>query len=301
MRCTSARSPIRARGPGPGRFAHLAETGVTVLEVMPVAEFPGRFGWGYDGVQWFAPAYIYGSPDDFRSFVDRAHSLGIGVILDVVYNHLGPDGNYLPQVRLALFFREVPLTGARPSTSTATTRAGPRVLRRQRRLLDRGIPFGRAAAGCHAGHSRPLRRIIFWRHRTEVRRARRHAPPILIAENEPPASAAGEARARARRIWVGRPMERRFPSQRDGRADGPQEAYYTDYLGTPQEFISAMKYGYLYQGQRYKWQKKRRGTPGLDMNPAAFVTFIQNHDQIANSAYGKRCQCSDRRRASCGP
>ena len=74
---------------------HLAETGVTVLEVMPVAEFPGRFGWGYDGVQWFAPAHIYGSPDDFRRFVDRAHSLGLGVILDVVYNHLGPDGNYV--------------------------------------------------------------------------------------------------------------------------------------------------------------------------------------------------------------
>lgn len=74
---------------------HLAETGVTVLEVMPVAEFPGRFGWGYDGVQWFAPTRIYGSPDDFRRFVDRAHSLGVAVILDVVYNHLGPDGNYL--------------------------------------------------------------------------------------------------------------------------------------------------------------------------------------------------------------
>ena len=70
---------------------------------------------------------------------------------------------------------------------------------------------------------------------------------------------------------------------------GRNEAYYTDYLGTPQEFISCMKYGYLYQGQRYKWQKKRRGTPGLDINPAAFITFIQNHDQIANSAYGTRC------------
>ncbi len=70
---------------------------------------------------------------------------------------------------------------------------------------------------------------------------------------------------------------------------GHNEAYYTDYLGTPQEFISALKYGYLYQGQRYKWQKKRRGVPGLDLHPAALVIFIQNHDQIANSAYGARC------------
>jgi maltooligosyltrehalose trehalohydrolase len=70
---------------------------------------------------------------------------------------------------------------------------------------------------------------------------------------------------------------------------GHNEAYYTDYLGTPQEFISAVKYGYLYQGQRYKWQKKRRGTAALDLDPASMITFIQNHDQIANSAYGARC------------
>ena len=73
---------------------------------------------------------------------------------------------------------------------------------------------------------------------------------------------------------------------------GRNEAYYTDYLGTPQEFISAFKYGYLYQGQYYKWQQKRRGTPALDLPPAAFVTFLQNHDQIANSGLGLRCHAS---------
>ncbi|HET8622365.1 MAG TPA: alpha-amylase family glycosyl hydrolase, partial [Gemmatimonadales bacterium] len=73
----------------------LADVGVTLLEVMPAADFPGRFGWGYDGVNLFAPTRLYGRPDDFRAFVDRAHAVGLGVILDVVYNHLGPDGNYL--------------------------------------------------------------------------------------------------------------------------------------------------------------------------------------------------------------
>src|SRR5207245_2199043 len=68
--------------------------GITAVEVMPVAEFPGKFGWGYDGVDLFAPYHHYGSPDDFRRFVDRAHALGLGVMLDVVYNHLGPDGAY---------------------------------------------------------------------------------------------------------------------------------------------------------------------------------------------------------------
>src|SRR5206468_1439000 len=73
----------------------LKDLGVTVVEVMPVADFAGRFGWGYDGVDLFAPTRLYGRPDDFRAFVDRAHALGLGVILDVVYNHLGPDGNYM--------------------------------------------------------------------------------------------------------------------------------------------------------------------------------------------------------------
>jgi maltooligosyltrehalose trehalohydrolase len=79
------------------RLGHLAELGITLVEMMPVNDFAGRWGWGYDGVNLFAPARIYGAPDDLRRFVDRAHALGMGVILDVVYNHLGPDGNYLSQ------------------------------------------------------------------------------------------------------------------------------------------------------------------------------------------------------------
>src|SRR6185369_15663527 len=75
----------------------LRELGVTVVEVMPVADFAGRFGWGYDGVDLYAPTRLYGTPDDMRAFVDEAHRVGLGVILDVVYNHLGPSGNYLPQ------------------------------------------------------------------------------------------------------------------------------------------------------------------------------------------------------------
>src|SRR5260370_32796187 len=77
------------------QLAELARIGVTVVEMMPIADFPGNFGWGYDGVDLFAPFHLYGAPDDLRAFVDHAHSLGVAVILDVVYNHFGPDGNYL--------------------------------------------------------------------------------------------------------------------------------------------------------------------------------------------------------------
>jgi maltooligosyltrehalose trehalohydrolase len=124
-----------------------------------------------------------------------------------------------------------------------------------------------------------------------ARGARERAAPrdvILVAENEPqevklvkPAAQGGYG---LDGLW-----NDDFHHSATVALTGRNEAYYTDYRGTPQEFISSLKYGYLYQGQRYKWQKKHRGTPGLDMNPAAFVTFIQNHDQVANSAYGKRC------------
>src|SRR5690606_34267435 len=77
------------------RLPHVRDVGVTTIELMPVAEFPGAFNWGYDGVGWFAPSRTYGRPDDLRRFVDAAHALGLGVILDVVYNHFGPDGCYL--------------------------------------------------------------------------------------------------------------------------------------------------------------------------------------------------------------
>src|SRR5262249_30957418 len=78
-----------------GELRELAAAGITVLEIMPVADFPGRFGWGYDGVGQFAPVWLYGEPDDFRAFVNDAHNAGLAVILDIVYNHFGPDGNYL--------------------------------------------------------------------------------------------------------------------------------------------------------------------------------------------------------------
>ena len=100
----------------------LATLGITVIEMMPVNEFAGRFGWGYDGVNLYAPTRLYGEPDDLRRFVDRAHALGVGVILDVVYNHLGPDGNYLKDFADEYFTDKYKNDWARPSTSRAPRR-----------------------------------------------------------------------------------------------------------------------------------------------------------------------------------
>jgi maltooligosyltrehalose trehalohydrolase len=266
---------------------HLAETGITVLEIMPVSEFPGRFGWGYDGVQWFAPTRLYGRPDDFRRFVDRAHALGIGVILDVVYNHLGPDGNYLAKYAPQYFCEKKTDWGA--AINFDGDDSGPVrefCIANACYWIDEFHLDGLRLDATQDIHDSSEDHIL----RAMARDVRKRAAPrevIFIGENEP------------QEVKLVKPPEQGgygldalwnddFHHTAMVALTGRNEAYYTDYTGTPQEFISSVKYGYLYQGQRYKWQKQRRGSPGLNIPPAAFVTFLQNHDQIANSAYGKR-------------
>ena len=134
---------------------YLADLGVTALELMPVAEFPGTFGWSYDGVDLFAPFHGYGTPDDFRRFVDRAHGLGLAVLLDVVYNHLGPDGNYLKSFSDDYFSkRHKTEWGEALNFDGENAGAGARVRPRQRRLLGRRVPCRRPACRCDAEHLR---------------------------------------------------------------------------------------------------------------------------------------------------
>ena len=266
----------------------LAALGITVLEVMPVAEFPGRFGWGYDGVDFFAPTRLYGEPDDFRRFVDRAHALGLGVILDVVYNHVGPDGNYLKQFSEA-YFTDRYTTDWGEALNFDGENAGPV---REFFIANAGYWI----AEFHLDGLRLDATQNIYDQSTEhilaamTRRVREMAggrSTIIVAENEP------------QHVKLVRPHEQGgygidalwnddFHHSAMVALTGQNEAYYTDYLGKPQEFISAIKWGYLYQGQLYTWQKQRRGTPGLGL-PATFVIFLQNHDQVANSAHGQRC------------
>lgn len=270
------------------RLPHLAELGVTLLEVMPVADFPGRFGWGYDGVNLFAPTRLYGAPDDFRRFVNRAHALGLGVILDVVYNHIGPDGNCLREFA-PHYFSERYKTEWGAAVNFDDEFAGP----------VRELFIANAGYWIDEFHLDGLRldatQMIFdssKRHliadlAARVRAAARGRGTYIVGENEP--QDAGMIRAPERgghgldALW-----NDDFHHSAIVAMTGRNEAYYTDYHGTPQEFISASKWGFLYQGQRYKWQKARRGTPSLDFEPPNFVNFLQNHDQIANSLVGRR-------------
>src|SRR5580658_88438 len=280
------------QGTWAGALEHLprlAELGITVVEVMPIAEFPGRFGWGYDGVQLFAPSRLYGQPDDFRRFVNEAHALGIGVILDVVYNHFGPDGNYLAKFYPS-FFSAAHTTDWGEGVNFDGEGSEPVrefYLSNVRYWIEEFHLDGFRLDATQDIHDESKDHIL----RAIAREARLRAAPrevIVIAENEP------------QETKLVRPLEQGgysldalwnddFHHSAMVALTGHNEAYYTDYRGHPQEFISAVKYGFLYQGQHYKWQKKRRGTASLDLPPAASITMLQNHDQIANSAFGLRC------------
>jgi maltooligosyltrehalose trehalohydrolase len=266
----------------------LARFGITCLEVMPVAEFPGAFGWGYDGVDLFAPTHLYGAPDAFRRFVDRAHEVGLGVILDVVYNHLGPDGNYLKQFA-DQYFTDRYTNDWGEAINFEGPESGPVreffLANAQHWIAEYHLDGLRLDATQDVKDASP-EHILAAIART-VRQAGGGRATYLVAENEP------------QHVRLVKPPERGgygldalwnddFHHTAIVALTGRKEAYYNDYCGTPQELISAVKYGYLYQGQRYSWQEQRRGTSGLHLPRTAFVHFIQNHDQVANSARGER-------------
>jgi maltooligosyltrehalose trehalohydrolase len=271
------------------QLPELADLGITVLEVMPVADFPGRFGWGYDGVNFFAPTRLYGVPDDFRRFVDRAHALGLGVILDVVYNHFGPDGNYLGAFADEYASKRYK-TDWGPSPNFDGDNAGP-----VREFVLANVAYwigefhldGLRLDATQNVYDSSQDHILAAITRT-ARQAAGKRNVIVVAENEPQETKLVRPQAEG-----GFGMDALWNDDFHHSAmvllTGRKEAYYSDYLGSPQEFISAVKYGYLYQGQWYHWQKQGRGMPSFGIKPAAFVAFTQNHDQVANTFLGRRC------------
>jgi maltooligosyltrehalose trehalohydrolase len=270
------------------RLPTLRDLGVTALEVMPVADFSGRFGWGYDGVDFFAPTRLYGTPDEFRGFVDEAHRHGMGVILDVVYNHAGPDGNFLKEFSPDYFTDRYD-----NEWGEAINFDGPESPAVREFFVTNAIYW------IDEFHLDGLRldatqqifdsseRHILAEMAEAVRSAAGDRSVLLIAENESqdPQLVRSEERGGCGldMLW-----NDDFHHTVRVALTGRSEAYYTDYKGTAQELVSAAKWGYLFQGQRYVWQGKRRGSPALDIEPNRFVNFIQNHDQIANSLRGQR-------------
>jgi maltooligosyltrehalose trehalohydrolase len=270
------------------QLAELARIGITVIEMMPIADFPGKFGWGYDGVDLFAPTHLYGTPDDLRAFVNRAHSLGMSVILDVVYNHFGPDGNYLGVYSNSYLTRETENDWG-DSINFDGPDSGPVrefFITNGRYWIEEFHFDGFRFDATHAVRDRSEEYII-----GAIGRAAREAAGsrsiILIAEDD-----LQKARMARSRGEGGDDLDGMWNDDFHHTAvvalTGRKEAYYSDYAGTPQEFVSAAKYGFLYQGQALSWRKALRGSATFGIAPETFVCFIENHDQIANTGPGQR-------------
>jgi maltooligosyltrehalose trehalohydrolase len=255
---------------------------------MPVAEFTGQFGWGYDGVDLFAPTRLYGRPDDFRTFVDRAHAVGLGVILDVVYNHFGPTGNWAPLFAKAYNSQKhktdwgeamnFDAEGSGPVREFIISNAGYWI---DEFHLD-GLRIDAVQAIVDDSPEHVLAAIT-----RQVRLSARGRKTLVVAENDLQDAklvrSPTEGGYGLDAVW-----NDDFHHAARVALTGHNEFYYGNYKGLPQEMISAIKWGYLYQGQWNVRQEHRRGTPAWDIPAARFIIFLQNHDQVANSARGLR-------------
>jgi maltooligosyltrehalose trehalohydrolase len=264
----------------------LRRIGITTLEVMPIAEFSGDFGWGYDGVHMFAPTRLYGTPDDVRHFIDCAHAAGLAVVLDVVYNHFGPVGNFIAQ------FSDTFL-GQAGEWGDSINFDGPGSSGVREFVVENAAYWiaefhfdGLRLDATHAMHDRSQEHIV-----SELARGARGAagsrPILIVAESESQETRllrdGGCFKDGVDAIWNEDWHHAAFVA-----LTGHRQAYFTDYQGTANEFASMARHGFLYQGQWYTWQKHGRGGFALGLPGASFVTFLENHDQVANTGPGHR-------------
>ncbi len=273
------------------RLDYLVRLGVTAIEIMPVADFPGKRNWGYDGVLPFAPDAAYGLPEDLKSLVAAAHARGLMVLLDVVYNHFGPEGNYL-HVYAPQFFNAAHATPWGAAINFDGEHA--RVVRdffihNALYWLDEFNFDGLRLDAVHAiaDDSRPD--IV-----DEIATAVRNGPGLyrpvhLVLEND---------RNEARRLVQDRGKPRYATAQWNDDshhalhvlATGERDGYYRDYAQQPLRWLGrTLAQGFGYQGEASIHRNGQlRGEPSADLPPTAFVNFMQNHDQIGNRALGER-------------
>lgn len=282
-------TPEGTFGTAVGQLPRIRELGVTAVEVMPVASFAGRWNWGYDGVALYAPAAVYGGPDGLRRFVDAAHRAGLAVLLDVVYNHFGPSGNYT-----GLYSDQY--LSARHHTPWGEALnlddAGSDEVRRffRENLLHWVHEYHMDGFRLDATHA--LRDDSPTHILAELTGALEEFPrteqrPYMIAEtheNDPvylrPVADGGYG---FDGVWADdfhHVVRKNLAHERDG--------YFANYAGTAAELARAVEQGWIYEGQRDATLGEPRGKPARDIPWPGFVYTIQNHDQIGNRAFGDR-------------
>jgi maltooligosyltrehalose trehalohydrolase len=270
------------------KLDHLAEAGITAFELMPLSDFPGRWNWGYDGVQPFAPDSTYGRPEDLKALIDGAHQRGLMVFLDVVYNHFGPEGNYL--------YRTAPEFFTKAQTPWGVA-----------------INYGNSNVRAYA-----IENVLHWLQHYRFDGLRLDAVHAIVTPGEPDilteiSKAAGAyARENGRLIHLllendenrasildphEEPMAGHFRAQWNDDyhhawhvfLTREETGYYRDYREAAAHLVRALKDGFAYQGEPSAHRKgERRGEPSGQLPPTAFVNFLQNHDQIGNRPRGNR-------------
>ncbi|WP_349644407.1 malto-oligosyltrehalose trehalohydrolase [Rhizobium mayense] len=270
------------------KLDHLAQLGITAIQLMPLSDFPGRYGWGYDGVLPYAPDSSYGRPEDLKALVDAAHRRGICVFLDVVYNHFGPEGNYLPLY--------APIFSDKHKTPWGS-----------------GINYD--GVGCRIIRDFIIQNAIYWL--TEFRMDGLRLDAVHAIKDDSDLHILREFSERVRRAIPGRQIHLIVENEDNNSAlltrdvDGkPQHftaqwnddihhvlhvaatdetfGYYKDYAGNISKIGRALAEGFVFQGEQMEYRGKARGAPSAGLPPTAFVSFIQNHDQIGNRAMGDR-------------
>jgi len=269
------------------RLEYLLDLGVTAIELMPVADFAGDRSWGYDGVAMFAPARCYGTPDDLRRLVDKAHRMGLGVILDVVYNHFGPVGNY------AYAFSDQYRSQRESDWAACVNLDGEGSERVREFFIENALHWlheyhldGLRLDATHALHDESSPHFL----EVLTRRVHEEFPGRwvpLIAEDH------RNLDTMIRPRWAGgwdldgvwaddfHHQMRRFLA-------GDHEGYYRDYQGTADEIATTINQGWFYTGQQSIHLDEPRGTDPVGIEPRRFVVCLQNHDQVGNRAFGDR-------------
>ncbi len=273
------------------RLDHLVATGVTALELMPLADFPGRRNWGYDGVLWYAPDSAYGRPDDLKTLIDEAHLRGLMVFLDVVYNHFGPEGNYLGQYAPNFFSKAQTPWGSAIDYRMPQVRAFAieNAVAWLRDYRFDGLRLDAVHAIAELGEISMLHDLSraagelateTKRHIHLVLENDDNRSSLLNAEGDPP-------RGQYRAQW-----NDDYHHAWHMLLTGETHGYYSDYSPSPLHHVArTLASGFAYQGEASRHRGgKLRGEPSGELAPIAFVNFLQNHDQIGNRALGDRLE-----------
>jgi malto-oligosyltrehalose trehalohydrolase/4-alpha-glucanotransferase len=271
------------------KLDHLVSLGVTALEIMPVADFPGGRNWGYDGVLPYAPDGAYGRPEDFKALVDSAHARGLMVLLDVVYNHFGPEGAYLHVIAPETFTdrHKTPWGAAINTDGAGATPVREYFIHNALYWIEEFHLDGLRLDAVHAILDDSPKHLL-----SELAERVRAANPDrqihLVLENEENQASRLVRDADAKPRWYSAQWNDDVHHVLHVAATGEAHGYYGDYHGDTGKLGRALAEGFAFQGEVMPYRGHERGEDSTSVPPSAFVAFMQNHDQVGNRAFGER-------------